>query len=150
MTALMAFLWEQVAEDKRAADAASPGPWGPKTPGDLRLGDFGWSFGSDAPGWDSERLAAEASDSEQGKADALFVGRFDPTRVLAEVAAKRALLRLVGAYVALARTLAEVAPGTPEEREARIRAETAMDALHALAQPYADRPGWNPAWSLDW
>jgi Family of unknown function (DUF6221) len=60
--------------------------------------------------------------------------RYDPARVLREVAAKRAIIRL-----ALSRRGAP-----PEESHVVID-----EMVGALASVYADHPDFDPAWSVD-
>jgi hypothetical protein len=83
---LVDWLREQVAEDERVALAASPPPWT-----DGGYGEFGWVVHSEP--YTEDTLSVELSDSDQGLADVAYLTRFDPARVLAEVTAKRDVLR---------------------------------------------------------
>jgi hypothetical protein len=71
------------------------------------------------------------------------IARWDPARVLAEIAAKRALLkRLETAADALA-----VSEGTILHGAAKLRHATLETAVRIAAQPLCDRPGWRPEWA---
>lgn len=59
--------------------------------------------------------------------------RWDPARVLAEIAAKRRILDLC----------------TPELDEGTSGARISRLTIHTLAQPYADLPEFLPEWRLD-
>jgi hypothetical protein len=118
---LIDWLWEQLAEDERVASAAAPGPW--------RLGDEG----EDVIAVDGIQAAeAFALNGPQARATAAFIAANDPARVLAEVAARRAIV---------ARCHAAFGDGTTSG------AYLAEDVLRELAQPYASRPGFRPEWA---
>lgn len=75
---------------------------------------------------------------------AVHVARHDPTRVLADVAAKRAILDHVDEW---AETLYVTPEGwTPQATTAYRMAMTWT--VHHIVRPYADRPGFNPEWTL--
>lgn len=68
--------------------------------------------------------------------DRVHIAHHDPAHVLAEVAAKRAVLAHCTAMLAWA---------TPGSAVAQL----CINVLVSLAPPYADRPGYNPAWRKD-
>jgi hypothetical protein len=129
---LVDWLREQVAEDERVALAASPPPWT-----DGGYGEFGWVVHSEP--YTEDTLSVELSDSDQGLADVAYLTRFDPARVLAEVTAKRDVLR-------------HHAP-VPAVRHPGFdcgwcgMSYPCFDVL-ALAQPFASRPGFRPEWTV--
>jgi hypothetical protein len=69
------------------------------------------------------------------------IARWDPARVLAEVAAKRAVLDECAAAI----KAGELQDGTTWNDMA-VGAELAIDVVRLLVQPYADRPGFDPIW----
>jgi hypothetical protein len=72
--------------------------------------------------------------------------RWDPARVIAEVAAKRAIL---DRYDLALQTLRATPPGWTEGSCAAYR--TAMRlTVRCLAQPYRERPDFDPAWKRKW
>ena len=64
---------------------------------------------------------------------ARHVETWNPVRVIAECAAKRAIIEEITRFLPLC--LDPVTPAT-------------VVAL-AMAQPYADRPGWDPVWRVE-
>jgi len=121
MTDLAAWLIDAIAADERVARAvmdwheapiAHNLPWH-TTPGDPRVIAWGLTCVAAA----SDRVVSE------------FIARHDPARVLAECAAKRAV---VERYVYLA--------DHGDSGDARW-------VLAALAQPYRDREGWRDEWA---
>jgi uncharacterized protein DUF6221 len=130
---LVAFLRDCLDEDLRGADAAageSEPPWEWRGP----LSDAVYSqsgpivtgcFGSPIP----EAFAAHAA-------------RHDPARVLAEVDAKRAIVAHAEYWFT---TLRETPEGWTAETCTAYR--MAMEwTIYRLAEPYADRPGYQPEW----
>jgi hypothetical protein len=118
---LITFLRARLDEDEALALAASPGPWHP-----------------DAESY--EVLAADditvcdgfALSGPQLRATTEHIARWDPARVLAEVAAKRAVVD----GLAAADPHAGYITGT----------FTARHALWLLAQSYADHPDYREEW----
>jgi len=119
MSDLVAFLRARLAEDEAAARASDWGePWS----------EHRWTFttGRDRASLDLNTRVAR------------HIVRWDPPRVLADVAAKRAVLALW-----------EHEDGRRAEcAEFSDRAELMDDVLLALAQPYAGHPEFDPAWRL--
>jgi len=132
------FLEARIAEDEAAAKAATPGPWEwePETDG---WGDCGpdlvtvaklppYPDGSQSPvetvigswGHDANGITVEP-------ADAQHIARHDPARVLAECAAKRAIIELSVNWDGFTRN---------------------VDVLRALAAVYADHPDYQEAWAV--
>jgi len=70
-----------------------------------------------------------------GEAVAEHIARWDPERVLAECAAKRAILE--GHH-----------PIDPCDAHDTGFGTIPCDTVLSLAQPYADRPGFDPAWRI--
>jgi hypothetical protein len=128
---LVAWLTDALDEDERVAKAAQPGPWSA-----FRHHATGGSVGSaDARGVADRRNYDDYARYETGEwldhGDAVHIARWDPARVLAEVAAKRAILEQY--RVAL--------------RQKDWPACTVLeDVLPVLAQPYRDRPGFDLSW----
>ena len=133
---LVAFLKERLDEDERAAQAASPGPWSVRVaedgradvyaPASARLKSLG--FGRAAVAVETDGVGAVSA------ADADHIARWDPARVLAEVAAKRAILdRMVEVM------------GDSINWDFRSR-DLAEDTVRAVAQPFAGRAGFDPSW----
>jgi hypothetical protein len=132
---LMAFVRACLDEDERVARAANGPRWkagdGNVSEGGLYAlrgsGDDGWSIA-----WFDLGTANEADDGTRqlprwpkmqrhAQANADHAARHDPARVLAQVAAKRALL-------------------------AELAAANMVFAMRLLAEPYAGRPGWREEW----
>lgn len=140
--ALVAWLREQLDQEARLATEASGedgenAVWTAEDEdGYLRMGDFGWYVAG---------AGVETSDSEEGKAIARHIARWDPARVLAEVEAKRARIDL------LAETAAKCPPDDwPDEggMEWAPLADYARHLLRLEAQPLAGRPGFKPEWRV--
>lgn len=129
MTDLAEFLLARIAEDQKWARAAAkfhPTPWrlDPEVQTTMEVG----------------RWLADASDEgvlvANGDAAARHIVRHDPARVLAECAAKRAIVELHGQYGDP--LSADYGDGAPD---------LAADTLRLLALPYAEHPGYRPEWS---
>ncbi|SES03075.1 DUF6221 family protein [Streptomyces qinglanensis] len=71
------------------------------------------------------------------------IARHDPARVLADIEAKR---RVVRYYEDAARTLAAAEPGTPPHDLMTGAMNSLRAALQALALPYADHPDYREEW----
>ncbi len=124
------FLEARIAEDEETAMRADSGRWLPE--------DKGISFefyGDEFP--DSEAQARLVADT---KANQNHIAQWDPARVLAECAAKRAIIALADDV---------------EYMDGRITSEwggpndgTADDILKALAAVYKDHPDYRQEWAL--
>ncbi|MGW4670107.1 DUF6221 family protein [Streptomyces sp. NPDC004324] len=132
MDDLALWLGEQLDEDERIAQAASPGPWEQSG-----VGDLGWTVSGP---W------AEVPDSEQGRADADFIAKHDPARVLREVEAKRRIAELHKPYDLDARDRSGPMIGCTE----CVHDDTIYPCttLRLLATVYQDRPGYQEGWAL--
>ena len=86
---------------------------------------------------EDESDAKAASKSERDPSWWYDLG--NPSRVLADIAAKR---RILDEYTESAsRTVAHGAPSNAEVRTAAL-----ADVIQILAEAYADRPGWREEW----
>jgi hypothetical protein len=96
---------------------------------------------------EDERVALEAVDDyyylDEGEATLRFLEHHDPARVLAEVAAKRAIVDVCAEADAKC-----PADDWPDEAgmEWAALSDQARYLLRLLAQPYAGRPGWQEEW----
>lgn len=136
VTGIVEFLSAQLDEDRRYAHAASGllgvvKPWYP------------WSRLKGAlPG--------------MSRADCQHIERQSPTRVLAEVAAKRRILALHEMFTKIAVneddepvvdggycTFCQMTEGVPD-------GDWPCDTLKLLAVPYFEHAGYKPSWSVPW
>lgn len=138
MDELVQFLRACLDEDERIARAASPGPWEQSG-----IGEYGWGVSFSVPG-----AGVEAEDSDQGRADAAHIAGHDPVRVLREIDAKRALMKVIFRYEAkidgewgCCHDAEEIEAGECEETP-----PNEIEALRVLAALYADRPGFREEW----
>lgn len=124
MDDLMAWLGAQLDEDERVALAIEP---------DERR----WEWEPDAETVRSAGGSYVACGPWSGpvtSSSPLTLVRWDPTRVLAEVEAKRAILHYhMGAAT------------NPQH----YRHTAAVAVLRCLTLPYRDRPGFNPEWAAE-
>ena len=121
MTGLTAWLLEQIAADEAAARAAFSGQCDPEN---------GWGAEPGVgAGWTITPHVGIIHEEVQAR----HVEQWNPARALAECAAKRAIIEEITRFLPLC--LDPVTPAT-------------VVAL-AMAQPYADRPGWDPAWRVE-
>ena len=119
------FLEARIAEDEADAKAADGGRWLPE--------DKGVSFefyGDEFPGGEAQaRLVADT------RANMNHIANYSPARVLAECAAKRAIIEQSGNY--------------SPELEHGDNGEWAFDVtLRALVSAYADHPDYQQEWAL--
>lgn len=165
MTDLASWLLAQIADDEAAARAASKAPWKAIAPGSPRpddsmsvFHDASWNVMHADPFRDSNSWFGLAGPISKG--DAQHIARHDPTRVLAECAAKRAIVELHAVTVKKLETEPfDAYTGEPNEPEYEVDCAvcgwasdvptSACQTLRLLAQPYADRPGWDPAWKVE-
>lgn len=139
-TELVAFLRARLAEEERIALAVDSAPW--------------WQGEASAPGWDRNLVYVDGCNNrvvhDLTEEEAAHVALWDPHRVLADVAAKQAILDAVFHYEA--KIDGEWGDCCSAETIADGRCEyTPVDeipALLALVQPYDGHPDFNPAWSV--
>ncbi len=81
------------------------------------------------------------------------IARWDPARVLAEVAAKREILRQLEFAAREYAELDAVVGPTMMQRLDLVAAAGKLYwlefAARALARPFAGRPGWRPEWAME-
>lgn len=76
------------------------------------------------------------------------MARHDPRRVLAEVAAKRQILDLHEHYPADSSDGFGCGICAWDGRNGELVADRWCKTVRLLAAPYADKPGFNPAWEV--
>jgi hypothetical protein len=152
---LVAFVRACLDEDERVARAT------------LSVGTrANMQLGKPAPRWirDGSRIRDDAPGpailrvGHTWAREADHIARHDPARVLAEVAAKRAILELHAITVTKVAT-APFDPDTGERREPEYEVECAVcgwvsddptsgcETIRLLAQSFAGRPGWREEWA---
>jgi hypothetical protein len=133
MVTLVEFLRARLDEDARLASAATTGPWRWVDPGrrKVRLALVGQD--------ETVVLLIAQSDAHPSVHDAEHITRHDPARVLADVAAKRAILEwhAEGHYCTDLGNL-----------ESWYLPESPCPTLRALVTADADHPDYDPAWQL--
>ena len=142
---LVAFVRARLDERERVALAADPGPW-----------EVGPTFGArdsrvyvreaDHPGIDTIGtcvIAGQVANKTRFRENAAHIALNDPAAVLADIAAKRAILDMHEAVCD------EVRKPTRAEHRANARARqfALEEVLKLLAQPYAGREGWRTEWA---
>ncbi|MDJ0460600.1 DUF6221 family protein [Streptomyces sp. H27-C3] len=137
---LVQFLRDRYDEDERVARAATPGPW-VWTPEQDVWGQCGPTLirvGTDAPGSElMEVLAGQGHDAwglHVSEGDQAHIARHDPARVLAEIEAKREVVRLTVRARDYAPTFTSGFGAAMEQ------------ALRLFAVVYADHPGYLADW----
>jgi hypothetical protein len=131
---MLAFLRARVDEDEARALATehADGPrtlaWRPTGGRRLTFDNGSWESYEAVRTGDWDRILV-ARDSVAGGPLAAHIARWDPERVLAEVAAKRAILEFVSH------------PGRPVGQDSD---DTMTVVLRLLAKPYADHPHYDP------
>jgi hypothetical protein len=130
----VAWLREQIDEDERVALAAA---WSSRRVGDNRptWQRSGINSVEDAGGG----LVVHGDGTPPSDSQADHIARHDPARVLAEVAAKRAILDLHEPYES------ERVGG--QSCWACNRDGWPCETVRLLAQPFAGRPGWREEWA---
>lgn len=154
MTDLVEFIKARLDDDERAATAATPGPWR-YDPGKqwfsienkmlrdaaARAGVQGEEFvGAGLPDATIGVAATGPADHPQSMADAAFIARHDPARVLREVEARR---RLVEQCVITGPDLSFIGSEFHPGDDTELSAFT----LALLALPYVDHPDYDATWS---
>jgi hypothetical protein len=151
---LVTWLRAALDDDQRAAESASPGPWHPNAESDEV-----WAV-DDVPVAEGFALSGN-----QLRATVVHIVRWDPVRVLAEVAAKRAILDEVArwqhdyipedAWYSCAQAVdsqaGEPGSGCLDDSRAGKGCDCGLDqrrtrVLGPLAQVYRDRAGFDPSW----
>ena len=141
-TTLTDFLLARIAEDEAVARDAGSGAWS----WDHGAGDmcnevdcpYGQLMQVKADGRLYELMSVHGYDVHEGWQGAAHIARHDPTRVLAECAAKR---RIVQSRPAI---------GTPGPAIHVVHEEVARQreyVFQLLALPYADHPDYDASWS---
>lgn len=137
---LIEFLRARLNEDEAAAQAATSGNWRynprkqwhspPSVLGVIPEGEEYVATGRhSAP---SCVAVTGPADHPQSMADAAHIARWDPTRIAAEVEAKRRVIEVL-----------ELAGDSTFPADAWV---LAREALRELAQPYRDHPEFDPSW----
>lgn len=150
---LVAFLRARLADDARAAAAATPGPWW-HNPGKQWLGPeafeaYDRTKGEEFVGYGGPHpftgcvAATGPADNPQSMADADHIARWDPARVLADVDAKRRIVDRLD-YWETAASRAGIAGLSNSARGERIGL---WMACRLLALPYRDHPDYQPEWA---
>lgn len=137
------FLLARLDEDEVIARAANPGPWTwvgslrPRVASELKYG---------APGPNGWGTVLATSPHDVDATDADHIARWDPAAVLADCAAKRAVVEV------LAKQAAACPPDDwPEDGEIMKAplADNARHLLRLLVQPYSGHPHFHPSWAVD-
>lgn len=123
--ALIDFLRAQLDEDERVALAAGGKEWTSRT-----SGYDGGAVELAAPDREEDAIVVYAEGRPSAE-EATHIAEFDPVRVLAEVTAKRAIITACEASY----RESDDYPGWE-------------GAVYWLAQPYADRDGWDEQWGV--
>lgn len=132
MDDLITWLRACLDEDERVAREAAGAPWVAEIPGAVHVDAAAIA---ENRAWRNFGFVA----SVEHDADRQHLARWDPARVLAEIAAKRRILDL------------HAFGGTPPLSAADECRECVSDfpcpTVRLLALPYADRPGYRPEWA---
>lgn len=139
---LVAFLREQLDAEEQEAQAATPGPWryNPDKMWNLPGPSFGEEFVGAGPLGKTVCVAGTGpADEPQSMADAEFIARHDPARILAEITAKRAIVDRMAGMLATADGDSEVDHYGGLDAAERV--------LTLLAAPYAGVDGYRPEWA---
>lgn len=89
--------------------------------------------------YDDRDLSAELVEEGFDQCVGDLAARWDPARVLADIAAKRRILEAYESVAQYVEMPAHIQP--PEELDAW------RQAVRLLAQPYSGRPGWRQEWA---
>jgi hypothetical protein len=132
---LVAFVRRCLDEDERMARAASVGPWraSPSIRSVYGPGSAVVNMPGPLPDWATYVVPPDSEGSEGIEpANAEHIAHWDPNRVLAEVDAKRHLLRELQAC----------------EQNGRMSSWDVRPMIAMLAQPYVGQDGWREEWQL--
>jgi hypothetical protein len=143
---LAEFLLACIAEDKAAAEAATPSPWRWVDPrwGRHPVGRVKQALVGDR---DQMILPSHSGDMWPSASDADQITRWNPARVLAECEAKRQIVELYQRYEASIRQEFAIAKLDDPISDTLYAARDALtEALRLLALPFADRPGYREEW----
>jgi hypothetical protein len=137
---LVDFLRARLDEDEQAARAATSGPWRHNPNKHWRKPGTSWFEEAVFSGPDGAAATCVAgtgeTDDRQSMADASHIARHDPARVLAEVDAKRDVIRLAERAHDYHATFLSGFAAVME------------DALRKFALAYAYHPDYKPEWAL--
>jgi hypothetical protein len=146
MDDLIAWLRAQLDDDERVAAAAHVGPWRAERAAESVYADESSVVLMPGPldGWATYVVPPQVEGRDGiDPADAEHIACWDPTRVLAEVDAKRRIIDEHGSYSGYGthcdtcrHPTDDVAAGEPWP----------CPTLRLLALPYADRPGYRNEW----
>lgn len=130
---IMDFLLARIAGDEAVARAATPGPWETMTEETADGENIYYTVEHGRA-----QLCDMSSTSMQGRSDAEHIARHDPARVLAECAAKRAIVEQWNDPASFGPFSDAVGVGI---------AEGIDTALRALAAVYTDHPDYRQEWA---
>lgn len=136
MTSLPDFLLARIADEQAEAEAAIVV---------LKAANESVEWWVDGPGEKSGKFwIYDTGEKFTHEAIAAHIARHDPARVLADCAARRAIVEFAVDNTGAAK--AQRATGVGDYFIAA--AETASTILRVMAQPYADHPEFDQAWAL--
>lgn len=140
---IVAFLEARLAEEEAGANVAIQGTW------EVLELDGELSIRADQSAVHRPRTEFQhVSEHVYDRADADHIARWDPTRVLAEIAAKREIVR--DYQIVLANNAIEKANGGDAVMIAArdLIAKSLRMVLRRLAAPFADHPDYDPVWAI--
>lgn len=129
MDELVEWLRGQLADDEKAAKAATPGPWQAEAHHHRRTGEVVSA--------EVHPVAEQEGNGDGGVStpeDATHIARHDPAAVIADIEAKKAVL---DATVGEVGRLGDLGP---------LANSMAEDVVRALARAYRHRSGWKSSW----
>jgi hypothetical protein len=137
MPDLVEFLTTRLNEEQRLAEWAAKPHLGPQEPGDTAV----WQVEEWVPSeheegavpaaiWVTDRSEMGIGQMRPDRGIAAHIAYWDPARVLADIAAKRAIVEVCTV-------------------ELRMGCSTAWSVLLRLAAPYTEHPDFDPAWRID-
>lgn len=144
---IAAFIEARLAEDEATARAATAGPWlideGDEKPDHSLTIKGGPDQLPDVPG--RETVVYSPYIWDETRPDFAHIARHDPARVLAEIAAKRAVVKEhapADSIVMICRTCSR------RDLSEWYGEYFPCPTLRLLAAPYADHPNFRPEWRL--